>query len=821
VAVSAGASRRQWLPDHRARVELRGRIVGLSPPSRHFLAVRNVTRLKLFGGLSIETDAGPLTGRAAQRRRLALLALLAPARARGSAGVSRDKLIAYLWPDASAENGRHFLSDSVYRINQALAGDAIVAAGDELRLDAARLPSDVAEFEDAIARGEHERAVSCYAGPFLDGFFLSDAPELERWVEGQRDRLAREYARALEALAGAAAKRGDRAVAVHWWRRLAAHDPYSSRIALRLMQALDAAGDRAEAIQHAGIHEQLVEEELEMQPDAAVREMAEKLKAERGSRFVGRGSTDPQEESAAVAPVLSQVESRDSSAVLVASAPLRRRRGVRVVLLSAVLGVLSVAVAGLWWRERARERSAALPVRTIAVLPFANLSAEPENDYFSDGITEELITLLGKVEGLAVASRTSSFSYKNRPVDVRDVGRRLGVGAVVEGSVRKSGSRIRITAQLVSTANGYELWSDAYDREMEDVLAIQEEISRAIVGRLTGTLADPTRIRLAEASTQDPAAYDLYLKGRFAWHERTRDGLRRAVEFFEQAVAKAPNYARAYVGLADAYAVSAFYDYLAPRDAYPKAEAAARRALELDATLAAPHATMGYVLTYYHLDWSRAEEEFKRALALDPGYSTAHQWYANLLTAAARFDEAEREMRLAQEADPLSLIANAALGWSFYYAQQYEAALAQCERTLAMNPGFELAHLWGGWALDAMGRTSEAREWIGRAVQLSRGTVLTRLALAHALAGGTGPARDSAQGIVREVESRGALGEYIPSYEIAKVHLVLGDRPAALQWLERAEHERSHSRAFLRVDPQLAPLRGDPRFEAIVRRVWR
>jgi tetratricopeptide (TPR) repeat protein len=296
-------------------------------------------------------------------------------------------------------------------------------------------------------------------------------------------------------------------------------------------------------------------------------------------------------------------------------------------------------------------------------------------------------------------------------------------------------------------------------------------------------------------------------------------GLDNAIAFLSRAVARAPDYARAHVGLADAYAVSAFYDYRAPRDAYPKAEAAARKALSLDPGIAAAHATLGYVLTYYHLDWPGAEAEFKRALAIDPAYSTAHQWYANLLTVAGRFDEAEREMRLAQETDPLSLIAHAALGWSYFYAERYEAALDQCRETLALNPDYELAHLWGGWALSQLGRETEALAWIGRAVSLSNESDLTRLALAHALARSPA-ARESARAIANELAARAAKGEYVPSYEVGKLHAALGDQTEALRWLERAVEERSHSRAFLRVDPQLAALRGNERFERLVARVF-
>jgi TolB-like protein/DNA-binding SARP family transcriptional activator/Tfp pilus assembly protein PilF len=778
-----------------------------------------VQRLKLFGGVSIESDSGPLTGRAVQRRRLALLTLLAAARAHG---VSRDRLVAFLWPEADAENGRHFLSDSVYRINQALGGDVILAAGDELRLDAQRLPSDLGRFEEALSRADNEEVVATYAGPFLDGFFLPDAPEFERWVDGERGRLGREYARALEALAVSAERDGSPMVAIAWWRRLAAHDPCNSRIALRLMQALVAAGERAAAIQHARVHEALLAQELEVEPDAAVRALAERLRRDAdGVAAIPAGAPPMTTPVTALPPRAAPAAPppADVDAASIASATLPPRRRIGRLLAVAVVAAVALGVAGAvaaWERWGIASPSAPPAMQTVAVLPFVNVGADRENDYFSDGITEELIATLGQVRGLRVASRSSAFAYKNRAIDVRDVGRRLGAAAVVEGSVRRSGRTLHVTAQLVDATTGYDLWSAAYDREPEDVFAIQEEIARAIVAALLATPGAGDRVALAERSTRDPATYDLYLRGRHAWHSRTQDGLRRAVEHFGEAVAREPDYARAHAALGDAYAVSAFYDYLPPREVYPKAEAAARRAIQLDPALAAPHATLGYVLTYYHLDRIRAEEAFERALASDPGYSTAHQWYGNLLTVAGRFDDAEREFRAAQEADPLSLIAQAALGWSYYYAGKHEAALEQCRRTLALNPDFELAHLWGGWALAELGRAREAREWVERARTLSKGSALTRLALAYLLGRSESETdRAAARAVVRELESRRARGEYAPAYEIAKVHLALGDRATALAWLERAVHDRSHSRAFFRVDPQLAPLRGDARFEAL------
>ncbi|MGH7638859.1 MAG: BTAD domain-containing putative transcriptional regulator, partial [Gemmatimonadaceae bacterium] len=714
------------------------------------------------------------------------------------------KLIALLWPTADAENGRRYLSDSVYRINDALGAEVITGEGDTLRLDSALLPCDVVDFHAAVAAGDHGTAVGLYAGSLMDGFFMHDSPDFERWVDIERGRLAEEYARALDALADEATRRGAHTDAVHWLRLLAAHDPYSARVALKLMRAMRDAGDRAGAIRHARVHEQLIRQELELEPDADVSALAESLRSETADAQPQTGPSVVAPPPPALAPLPSAPAAHPSPAP-----PRAQRRGAMVALLIVAAGATIVFSTS---RDSSSEPAGEL--RSVAVLPFANVSADPANEYFSDGMTEELIATLGGVQGLDVASRTSSFAYKDRNVDVREIGRQLGVDAVVEGSVRKSGSSLRIVTQLVDARSGYRLWSEEYEREANDVFAVQEEIARAIVARMSGSLSTQTAAARQGASTNFDA-YDLYLRGRFAWHQRTRDGVQRAIEFFSTSIELDSTYARAHVGLGDAYAVSAFYDYLPPRDAYPKADSAAKRALRLDPGLAAAHALIGYVLTYYHLDWTGAEQAFERALALDPSYSVAHQWYGNLLTVAGRFAHAEREFRLAQETDPLSLIASAAHGWSLYYAGRYAAALEQVRTTLQLNERYGLAHMWGGWALEALDRHAEAVTWLRRADELSGGSDITRLALAHALAS-TADGRDSARAILDAMQSRATAGGYVPAYEVAKVHLALGDRAQALRWLGRAVEGKSHSRAFLRVDPQLGPLRGEPQFERLV-----
>lgn len=505
-----------------------------------------------------------------------------------------------------------------------------------------------------------------------------------------------------------------------------------------------------------------------------------------------------------------------------------RPAGARARAAKGAVAITAVAaIAAFVWFGPVRGRSAPADTApaTVAVLPFADRSEGSDQEYFADGITDELIATLARVEGLRVASRTSSFAFKNRDVDVRTVGAQLKVATVLEGSVRRAGDQLRITAQLVNVADDAPLWSDTYDRSAGDAFAVQQEIAAAIARALRVEL-----VGIAGDSSgrprPDTVAFDLYLRGRqalylrgrYAWYSRTEEGLRTAASFFEQAVAQDSTYAQAFSGLADAYAVLGFYDFLPPDEAFPKADSAARRAIAIDPVLAAPRATRGYVELYYNWDLRRGEEEFQRAIALQPEYSTAHQWYANLLTAAGRFAEAEAEMRRATELDPLSLIANAALGWVLYHAGDYARAAEQCSETLELNPEYALAHLWRGWALQELDSLPAAIEAHRRAVaNADSGDVfVASLARSLALAGETAEARR----LLRRLESRGARGGYVPSYEIARVHVALGQPDEAITRLERAFSQRSHSMVFLRVDPQLAPLRTDPRFERLVRRVF-
>jgi TolB-like protein/DNA-binding SARP family transcriptional activator/Flp pilus assembly protein TadD len=756
--------------------------------------------LRILGGASLHGPAGPVGGRAAQRHRLALLALLAL-----HPRLSREKAVAFLWPDAREERGRRLLSDSIYRIHRALGFEAVLAVGDELSLDAERLPCDAVSFRDAMRGDDFHRADALYAGPLLDGFFLPDAGAFERWSDRLRVEFAADHARAVEALAEAAEARGDLPEAIRWWRRAEGLDPLSTRVALRHIAVLALAGEDGAATRRAQAHVELVREELGTEPGPEIDALLSRIRETRGTVPLPVVSSVPRPHPAqGSGPV---------HAARPARAPAPRPTGARFGLLAAAAVVVLAGLFAGWFVTR--PPVAAEDLGDLAVLAFVDLGPEGEHQYLADGMTEELIGILGGVEGLRVVGRTSVFALRNRGLDAREIGETLGVAAFVEGTVRLFDGRLRVSARLVSAETGYPVWSETYEREMADVLRMQADIAGAIAATLRGRLvaggADPEL-----PGRIDPDAYHRYLQGRFLWHRRTGPDLLRAAEVLEEAVVLAPSYARAHLALADAWAVLAFYDLLPPDEAFPLARDAAMRALELEPGLGAAHATLGYVDLYHAWDWPRAEEAFLRAIDLEPGLSQAYQWYANHLVAMGRFPEAEFAMLRAQEFDPLSLIANAALGWVHYYAAEYDRGVAQCRRTLEIDPGFGLAHLWLGQSLERLERFEEGVTALERAIVLSGGSAIARAALArmHAVRGD----REAARALLSELVGEGETG-YVPSYEIARVHEALEDPDAALAWLERAFSERAHSLVFLRVDPGLEGLRGRPEFEALAERV--
>ena len=466
--------------------------------------------------------------------------------------------------------------------------------------------------------------------------------------------------------------------------------------------------------------------------------------------------------------------------------------------------------------EPPRERASPSATRAIAVLPFVNASPDPANEYLSDGITDELINALARVSGLRVASRTSVFALKGKAQDVRAIGALLGVSVVLEGTVRKSDHQLRITAQLSSASDGRLLWSQRYDRKLDDVFVIQDEIAQTIVNTLRGTyfadLVEPRRKR----STDNVAAYGLYLRGRFEWNKRTREGVAEGIKYFEQAIAEDPGYALAYTGLADSYALQLDYRNVPVAEGFERAKAYALKALELDETVAEAHASLAWTLFIYDWDWKGAEREFRRAIELDPHYASAHQWYAFLLASQGKCEEGLVEALTALELDPASISARRSLGWLYFYARRYDQARDHMMRAIEMNPVAEESYRVLGLVLAQQGNFAEAERVLREGAALPGTVTYARSALGYVLA--LAGRRAEAEELLRGLEADAAVG-YVSPVAFATINIGLGDVDATFRWIERAYAERRGWLAYLTVNPLLDPVREDPRFHEFVQRM--
>jgi len=507
----------------------------------------------------------------------------------------------------------------------------------------------------------------------------------------------------------------------------------------------------------------------------------------------------------------------------------------RIVRLAYAAGVTAaILVGGVGWEAGGRQMGSSRtpsawlagvagwrPIRAvnvspaerpiIAVLPLQNLSAEPDSDYFVDGLTDEIIRNLAGIKGLEVRSRTSSFAFKGKRRDLRDVGQQLGVNLVVEGSIMRSGSKLRINAQLVQVAGDVPLWTERFDRDLKDVFAIQDEISRAIVSKLRLTLGRGQRRH--DISFE---AYEAYLRGRYFWNQRSAEGLRKAIDHFQAAVRLDPGYADAHAGIAAAYGPLGYFGFVPPGEALAGMRAAVMRALAIDNELAEAHAARALLLAFHEWRLADAEPAFRRALALDPDDATGHNWYAQYLSAMGRHDEALAENRRAIELDPLSLWINGALGGRLYWARRFDEAIGQCRKTLELDPAYYRARTCLALAYAQRGAHEQAvreleRDRSGRA---QPPVVLADLGYVYARAGRSHDAR----AVITELTNR-STREYVSPYALALVYAGLEENDRALVWLERAGEERSPRLVFLGVEPMFDGLRGDPRFAAFRRKL--
>ncbi|HEV2021462.1 MAG TPA: protein kinase [Terriglobales bacterium] len=477
---------------------------------------------------------------------------------------------------------------------------------------------------------------------------------------------------------------------------------------------------------------------------------------------------------------------------------------------AALAALLVVAI----WFTLFRGRGEAID--SVAVLPFVNASTDPDTEYLSDGITETLIRQLSQIPRLKVMARSTVFRYKGRNIDPQKVGRDLNVRAVLTGRVSQRGETLTISMELMDVRDGSELWGEQYNRKLADILAVQEDIAREITDKLRLRLEGEEEKRLTKHFTENTEAYQLYLKGRYYWNKRTPDGIQKAIEYFQEAIEKDPSYALAYAGLADCYHVPA--NPLPPRERMPRAKAAAMRALQLDDTLVEAHTALARVLFVYDWDWSAAEKEFKRAIELNPRYAPAHQWYGGYLSATGRLREGDAEEKRAQELEPLSLVNNFGVALAFYYSRNYGQAIDQFQKTLELDPNFPPPHTYLPAAYEQKGMFEEAITGFQRAITVTKGAdkILAMASLGHVYA--VSGRKTEARKILAELQ-RLSEHSYVPAHDVALVYAGLGERDKAFAWLDKAYEEHSFNLSNLKVEPRFDPLRSDPRFADLLRRI--
>ncbi len=463
-----------------------------------------------------------------------------------------------------------------------------------------------------------------------------------------------------------------------------------------------------------------------------------------------------------------------------------------------------------------RARVDAGPIRSLAVLPLDDHSSEPGHEYFADGMTEALITSLAKIKALRVISRTSAMQYKGARKSLPQIARELNVDAVIEGSVLRSGNRVRIAAQLIHGATDQHLWAESYERDFQDILSLQSEIARQIAEEVRVTVTPQERARLGSARQVNPEAHEQYLMGRYQWNKRSDAGVKKALAHFQGAIDLDPTYAHGYAGLADCYTILGYYNSVSPQDAYGKARAAAVRALALDDSLAEPHATLAVIKRDFEWDWAGAEQEFQRAFERNPGYVEAYHWRSTMLSMLGRHEEAVTEKKKALAMDPLSVVIMTDVARMFYFNREYDRAIEQYRGALEMDPAFSSAHLWLAQVYQQKRSFDEAMEPMNTGANLAGDSAyaLARLGYGYAVSGNQAEAR-----VVLGRLQSSSSERYVSPYDVAIVHLGLDERDEAIDWLRKALEERSPWMGYLGVEPQMDVLRPDPRFREMLQRV--
>jgi TolB-like protein/DNA-binding SARP family transcriptional activator/Flp pilus assembly protein TadD len=790
--------------------------------------------LRTLGALELRKPNGAeLRSVLAQPKRVALLAYLAVASPQGFH--RRDTLLALLWPDLDDEHARSALSQAIYYLRRSLGREVVLSRGnEEVALDPDRLWCDAAAFRQALATGAVPEALEIYRGDLLPGFFLSDALAWERWLEEERARLRSRAAEAAWALAESSGAEGSTVNAAQWGRRALALAPGDEGQFRRLLTLLDRVGDRAGALHaYEAFAERLARDyELEPSPEtlaliAEVRARTEPTKQNASHvRYEPLDTAEPSLELASSGhpDLAASADEQRATRGGADHAPSHRLRQKRRLLFGgiAALIVALLAVPFLWPRMYAtdaapepRADAGSLAGSRLAVLPLANYSPDPADGYFADGMTEELISRLSRLHALRVIARTSVTPYKGNDKGIAEIGRELNVGTVLEGSVRKIGDQVRIAVQLIDPESQEHLWSEVYDAELADVLAVQREIAERVAEALQLEMRAREQHQLADRGTEHADAYTEYLKGRYFLGKLDAVSFRNARDHFQQALDLDPAFAQAWSGLADAYEHLSSVSALHADQAYPRARAAAERALELDPALADAHASLAMALSMYYRNSEAAERHFRRAIELDPSYARARRMYASHLRNLGRFDEALAEVRQAQELDPLSAFPRLEEGIILYVARRHDAAIAQSRRLLDTAPGSAHPYLLLALAYAQREQYEEALAALRQADP--RGNQPDAHGIRGYIYAQTGRRNDALQ--MLDTLDQLALEQPVSAFHRAPIHVGLGEHDRAIDVLEQAADERIGLIRLLKVEPIFDPVRSQPRFQALLEKV--
>jgi TolB-like protein/DNA-binding SARP family transcriptional activator len=750
----------------------------------------------------------------AQPKRLALMSYLAVATPRGPH--RRDKLLGIFWPELDQAHARSALRGALHYLRRSLGADVIEVRGDqEVGLSEGRLWCDAEAFEEALDSAELKKGLELYSGDLLPGFHISGSPEFERWLEGERARKRERASTAAWALAEQERREANQVEAAIWARQAAKLAPFDEASLKRLVVFLERLGDRAGALHAYQEFAERLAEELEIEPSQETQALIRTIREQESSREV-----EPETESDAPA---TQEARADPTVTEAGEGGRSRAWRIRALLSLASVAALAAALlllrgSGAMDPSASLERppgqitSASADHRSIAVLPLKNVGGDPEAEYFSDGITDDIILHLSRIAGLKVISRTSSMQYKDRSTNLREIAEELGVATILEGSVRLADGRVRIVAQLVDAHTDNPLWAEDYDGDLDDIFAIQSEVARKIAASLRLELPVPEEERIVTEPTESLEAYDLYTRGRYLWNAVSNAAeAEQAAEFFRRAIAADPGYARAYVDLAQTYRPRFVWGVLSADEAIPEMRAAVERALELDPDLAEAHAVLGRLLTD-ELRLEEAERALLRALELNPGSAESHSIYSDLLRLLRRDSEAVRMARRAVELDPLSIDRRVRLTVSLVFTRDYDGALNEATRILELEPEHAEGHYFLGGALALKGQMEEAIAALQQSSELDPESPGRRLALAWAYA--RAGQREKALELLSDVPEMGYNLK-----EIALVYGELGELDQAFGYLDRAYAEHPSTLMNLSVDPTADSLRKDPRFDELMKKL--